>query len=149
MSVPPDLMKLMAGGAGEKTAPGPNPMEAAAPGNAAPPGGPMSVPQPKEGETQAAMVKLAVVFQQLESALPAFGAQTEEGKTIVKVLGQLGKVFGDKRQKADSLIPAEMVQMMQNIPGAGGGSPAAKAIGGIPPQVPGVPPGGGGAPMGA
>lgn len=138
-AMPPELMEIMAGGGGTSTAPGPNPISADAAGNAAPAGGPMTTPQPKEGVTQAAMVNISMVFQLLEQSLAAFGSQSEEGKAILSALKMLTSKFGNDRQKADSLIPAELMMLLQTIPGAGGGSPAAKAMGGIPPQSPAMP----------
>lgn len=140
MSTPPaELMKLMSGGAGEGGAAGPDMMKAQAPGNEPPGGGPMATPGPKEGEVQAAMVNISMVYQLLEQSLPAFGSQSEEGKTIVDTLKKLNGVFGAEKSKADSLIPAELMQLMQNIPGAGGGSPAAKEMGGMPAAQPAMP----------
>ena len=142
MSAPPDeLMKLLAGGGGQNAAPGPNPMSAAAEGggNMPPPGGPMSTPQPKEGVTQAAMVNISMSMQLLEQALPAFGSQSEEGKAILNSLKSLSNKFGKERQNADKLIPAELMQLVQQIPGMGGGSPAAKAMGGMPASQPAMP----------
>ncbi len=135
MSLPPEaLMKLMAGGGGASAAPGPNPGTAAAPGNEPPGGGPMATPAPKEGEAQQAMVNVSMVFQLLEKSLPAFGSQSDEGKAVLNALKTLNGVFGKERPKADELIPAQLQQLMQQIPGAGGGSPVDKAMGGIPPQ---------------
>lgn len=140
MSTPPDqLMKLMAGGGGAGATPGPNPMSAAAPGNEPPGGGPMATPEPKAGVTQAAMVNISMVFQLLEQSLQAFGSQSEEGKTVLDALSKLTKQFGASRQKSDQLIPAELMQLMQSVPGAGGGSPAAQAMGGMPAAQPAMP----------
>jgi hypothetical protein len=130
-------MKLMAGGGGTGAAPGPNPMSAAASSNEAPGAGPMATPGPKEGQAQAAMVNISMVFQLLEQSLPAFGSQSEEGKAILQALSTLTKKFGEQRQKSDQLIPAELMQLMQTIPGAGGGGAAAPKAG--PPASPAMP----------
>lgn len=140
MSIPPEaLMKLMAGGGGTDSAAGPNPMSAAAPSNEAPGGGPMSTPGPKEGEIQKARVNISMVFQLLEQSLPAFGSQSEEGKSVLQALSTLTKKFGKDRQKADQLIPAELMQLVQSVPGMGGGTPAAQAMGGMPATQPAMP----------
>lgn len=137
MSMPPEaLMKLMAGGAGTGEASGPNPAAAAAPGNEPPGGGPMATPEPQEGLKQQAMVNISMVFQMLEQSLPAFGAQSDEGKAVMAALTGLNKVFGADRAKADELIPAQLQQLMQQVPGAGGGTPAAQALGQQPPGQP-------------
>lgn len=140
MSTPPDaLMKLVAGGGGTSAAPGPNPMKAAAPGNEAPGGGPMATPGPKEGEMQKAMVNISMVFQLLEQSLPAFGAQNEKGKAILAAMTTLNRQFGADRAKSDQLIPAELMSLIQSVPGAGGGGPAATAMGAMPPGQPAMP----------
>ena len=137
MSAPPqELMKLIAGGAGQHAAPGADPMSAAAGGNAAPSGGAMTTPQPKEGVTQAAMISVAVALQQLETALPGFGSATPEGKAILGALKTLTAQFGKDREKAAPLMSAELMQLMQSSPAGGGGNPAAKAMGAMPPGQP-------------
>ena len=138
-AVNPELLKLMAGGAGQKAAPGPNPMAAAAPGNSAPAGGPMSTPQPKEGVEQAAKIDVAMAGKLLTKALASTGILSKEGKAINDALKVLIRAFGPELQKAEPLIPAELLQLVQQIPGAGGGSPAAAAMGGIPPSKPAMP----------
>lgn len=135
MSVPPELMDLMGGGSNAASVPPAAPAGA----NTPPAAGPMTTPQPKEGLTQAAMVNVSMVFQLLEQSLPAFGSQSEEGQAILSALKTLTSKFGKERQKADSLIPAELMQLLQSIPGAGGGSPAAKQLGGMSPQTPAMP----------
>lgn len=136
MSVTPEaLTQLLAGGGGVAAQPGPSPATAAAPGNEPPAGGPMMAPAPKEGDTAAAMVKISTVFQLLEQALPAFGAQSDQGKAIVDVLKKLSGSFGEQRAGADQLIPAQLMELMQSVVGAGGGSPAAQAMGGAPAQL--------------
>lgn len=140
MSTPPDaLMKLMAGGGGTAESGGPTPNAAAAPGNEAPGGGPMATPQPKEGEAQKAMVNISMCFQLLEQSLAAFGSTTPEGKAILKALHSLTAQFGKDRPKADSLIPAELMQLIQSVPGMGGGTPASQAMGGVPAAQPAMP----------
>lgn len=137
MSVPPELMKLMAGGGAKPGAP--SGMPPAAAGNAAPAGGPMSTPQPKEGLTQAAMIDISMVAKLLTKSMAAFGELSPEGKAINDALRIIIKAFGADMNKSDSLIPAELMQLVQSIPGAGGGPPGAGAVQGIPPAQPAVP----------
>lgn len=137
MSVPPELMKLMAGGTGG--APGaaaPESLQAPG-GNQAPAGGPMTTPQPKEGLAQAAMVNVSMVLQLLESSLPAFGSATPEGKAILNALKTLTNQFGKARPEADKMIPAELMQLVQGMKGG----PAQQAMAGVPATQPAIPPG--------
>ena len=127
------LTALMSGGGG-----GGNPM-AGAGAQPSPGGGPMTTPQPKEGLAQAAMVNVAMSLKLLEQSISAFGSTSDEGKAILKAMTALTKTFGAEKPKSDSLIPAELMQMMQAIPGAGGGSPAAKAMGAQPAGQPALP----------
>jgi len=147
MSIPPELMKLIAGGGGKSgpgmSTPAANP---AAPGamqpGAAPGGSPMSTPQPAHGEKQSAMVNVGIAMDLLEQTLPALGSESEEGQEILKTLASLSKKFGHSRSKSQELVPAELMQLMQSLPQAGGMSPEAKAMGQQPMQMPGQAPGG-------
>lgn len=137
MSVPPELMKLMAGGAGGASGGG-SPDALQAPGGTqAPAGGPMSTPQPKEGLAQAAMVNVSMVLQLLESSLPAFGSATPEGKAILNALKTLTNQFGKNRPEADKMIPAELMQLVQGMKGGA----AQQSMAAVPPTQPAIPPG--------
>ncbi len=87
------------------------------------------------------MVNISLVFQLLEQSLGMFGSQSDKGGAVLSVLKTLTTAFGKDRQKADSLIPAELMQLVQSIPGMGGGQPAAKAMGAMPGTQPAVPQG--------
>lgn len=137
----PDLMKLISGGAGQgaKT---PNPMAAQSEMNTPPVTAPMATPQPAEGQQQAAMINITMAMDLLEASLAAYGSESEEGQTLLNALSNLSKKFGASKKKAEGLIPAEIMQLMQTLPQAGGGSPEAKAMGAPmapPPPAP-VPP---------
>ena len=128
------LMQLMQG-AGGKSAPPPPPAAAGPAPGGAPVGSPMTTPQPNEGEQQAAMVDISMAFDLLEKSMAAFGTETPQGQALHKALGVMTKEFGEKREKAKPLVPAELMQLMSGLPQAGGGSPemAAAAGGGMPP----------------
>jgi hypothetical protein len=133
MSVPPELMSLIGQGAGKTGAP---PAQA----QPTPPGGvpgaaPISTPQPAQGQKANAMVNVHLAMSLLTQVLPALGAQSEEGRTIMTCLQSLSKKFGQTQDKSAELVPAELMQLMQNLPQAGGMSPVAKAMG----QQPAVP----------
>jgi hypothetical protein len=133
----PDLMKLVAGGGGmgEST---PNPVSAQAEGNVPPVTAPMATPQPMEGQQQSAMINITMAMDLLESSLASFGSESEEGQTILNSLSSLSRKFGASKKKAEGLIPTEIMQLMQNLPQAGGGTPQAKAMAGAgaPPAPP-------------
>lgn len=140
MSVPSEALKsVIAGGAGAVPPRGAvNPLGDAAKANSPPSPGPITTPQPKEGLEQEAMIDISIALDLIEKAIPAFGSETPKGKALMTALKQLGGLFGEDRQKAQPLIPAQIAQLMQKFPGAGGGNPAAKAIGAIPPGMPAV-----------
>src|SRR5580700_7067561 len=109
MPGPQDLIKLIAGGGGQKAAPMPN----AAPPGGPPPGGapvgaPMTSPQQNAGVQKAAMVDISMAMDLLEKSLPPFGSESEEGKSLLSALSGLSKTFGEKRDKAKPLVPAEL-----------------------------------------
>ena len=136
----PDFMKLIAGGSGQGTQ-DPSQMQAANEGNSPPVTSPMATPQPQEGTQQAAMVNITMAMDLLEASLAAFGSESEEGQALLGSLQGLSRKFGASKKKAESLVPAEIMQLMQMLPQAGGGSAQAKAMN-APPPMP-MPPGGG------
>lgn len=141
MSVPPELMSLIAGGAGKRGgppgagAPGAAGMPPPQPGGV-PGGAPMSTPQPAQGDKQSAMVNVSLAMDLLEQTLPALGSESEEGQEILKILASLSKKFGATRAKSQEFAPAELMQLMSSLPQAGGMSPEAKAMGQQPVQMP-------------
>ena len=133
MSVPPELMKLIAGGAGKGGMPSQAPGMPHA-GGAAAGGAPMSTPQPAQGDKQSAMVNVSIAMDLLEQTLPALGSESEEGKTILQCLTGLSKKFGHTRSKSNELVPAELMQLMASLPH--GGAPGGAPPGGMPPGMP-------------
>lgn len=132
--MPPELMNLVAGGAGKTALPSPA-MPGAAPGAApaAPPGStpvsaPMSTPQPKAGDKQNALINVSLAMDLLEQSLPALGSESQEGQVILDVLRKMSGKFGEARNKSKELVPAELMQLMQNLPQASGASPEQKAL---------------------
>ena len=84
---------------------------------------PMSTPEPKLGSKEGAMINIQMALDLLQQSLPAVGSESAEGKEINKVIGSLSKVFGSREAKTRELIPAEIMQMIQSLPQAGGASP--------------------------
>jgi hypothetical protein len=139
-TVDPNLMKLIAGGGGRGGIPA-QPTDAS-PQTGAPPGGsPMSTPQPAQGEKQSAMVNVSIAMDLLEQTLGALGSESEEGQAVLQCLSGLSKKFGHSRAKSQELVPAELMQLFQSLPQAGGGmNPQAKAMGNAPQPQPGAQP---------
>ena len=147
MAVPPDqLMKLMAGQK-DKATPGglPPPGDASTMGmsdGATPPmGAPMSTPEPKMGNREASMINLGMAQDMLEQALPAIGSQTPEGEKIIAAIRAITGVIGPRKAKTGELQQSEILQLLQNLPQAGGMSPQMTEMN-KKPLVPGMPPGG-------
>jgi hypothetical protein len=80
----------------------------------------MAKPQEKEGLKESARVNIHIAMNMLEQALPVFGAESKEGRGILKILSMLSKEFG--KQDASDLVPAEILQMNKSLPQAGGGT---------------------------
>ena len=89
---------------------------------------PMSTPEPKMGSKAAANINIQMAMDMLEQSLPALGSESEEGQQIMKSLASLHKMFGKREAKNRELIPAEILQMIQTLPQAGGASPEQRSI---------------------
>ena len=97
---------------------------------------PMSTPEPKMGSKAAANINIQMALDLLEQSLPAIGSETEEGQQVMKALNSLHKMFGNREAKNRELMPAEIMQMIQTLPQAGGATPEQRSIANAP--VPGV-----------
>jgi len=89
---------------------------------------PMSTPEPKNGQREAALVNVSMAMDLLEQSLPAVGSETPEGQKLISALNSLTAVLGPKKQKAGELQQAEIMQLLQNLPQAGGGAPGARQL---------------------
>lgn len=153
MSVPADkLMELMKGA---RSAGGAMPMPssaipAAAPGSPPPPltdaetppiSAPMSTPEPKMGSREAALINIGMAMDLLEQSIPALGPESEEARKTLDAIRNLTGVLGPRRGQTNELQQAEILQMLQSLPQAGGATPEGKALAQAP--VPGMPPMGG------
>ena len=140
MPTPQEMAMLGgAGGAPKPPMPGGAPGGPPPPAGGAPAGGPMSTPQPQAGKAQAAMVNVEMAIQLLEQSMGAFELASPEKKAVVDAHKTLIGGFGGARGKNSELIPAELMQLLQTIPGIGGGSPAAKSMGALPAGAPAMP----------
>ena len=125
MSVPPDKMMELIKNQQPGGAPAPNiTPEPQANGmsdaSTAPMGTPMSTPEPKMGNKEGAMVNLSMAQDLLEQALPSVGSDSEEGKAILNAINVINKVIGPRKGKTKELQQSEILQMLQNLPQAGG-----------------------------
>jgi len=96
---------------------------------------PMSTPEPKAGNREAAMINVSMALDLIEQSLPAIGSETPEGASLMQALSKLSTVLGPKKQKTGELQRAEILQLLQNLPQAGGGTPLSQAIGQSPPNL--------------
>lgn len=111
-----------------------------------PTGSPMSTPEPKLGNKEGAMVNLSMALDLIEQSLPSLGSETEEGQKAMAALRTLTAIIGPKKQKTKELQSSEILQMLQNLPAAGGATPEGRAMAQAP-AIPNMPPmGGAGAP---
>ena len=113
------------------------------------------------GNREAALINVSMAMDLLEQSLPAIGSESAEGKQILSAIRSMIGVLGVKKASTAELQPAEILQMLQSLPQAGGASPESKAMMSAPaipgmapegpaPVLPMPPPtGGGGLPPGA
>jgi len=149
MSVPSDkLMEMMRGQRGAPAPAGPTPgaepgmdMGSMSDSETPPMAAPMSTPEPKMGNKEGAMINLSMAMDLIEQALPAFGSESPEGMKALQVLRSLSSMLGGKKEKTKELQNAEIMQMLQNLPQAGGATPEGKAMAEAP-AIPGMAPGG-------
>lgn len=137
------LMALMQGAGG--ATPGGVSVGEAPPSSPPPMPSPMSTPEPKAGVKEAALVNVSMAMDLIEQALPAIGSESPEGQKLINAISALTNVLGPKKQKAGELQNAEILQLLQNLPQAGGGTPGSRMIAGAPPNLglmnpPGAPP---------
>ena len=96
---------------------------------------PMSTPEPKAGQKEAAMINISMALDLIEQSLPAIGSESPEGRKLMSALSNLSGVVGAKKPRTDELQSAEIMQLLQNLPQAGGGTPATKMLQGAPPNL--------------
>ena len=132
------MMELIQQGQAPENTDIPSPDAAGAgPDSSTPPmSSPMSTPEPKMGSKAAANINIQMAMDLLEQSLPALGSESEEGQQIMKSLASLHKMFGKREAKNRELMPAEILQMIQTLPQAGGASPEQRSIAQAP--VPGM-----------
>lgn len=92
---------------------------------------PMMTPQAPEGLREAAKIDVMLATKVLERALPAFGFDTKEGSAILNALRSFSKVFGKSQSESQDLMPAEIQNLLSQMPQGAGGAPS-----GAPPPMP-------------
>jgi hypothetical protein len=105
----------------------------------------MSTPEPKLGNKEGAMVNISMAMDLIEQALPSLGSESDEGQKALAAIRALTGLLGPKKQKTGELQQSEIIQMLQNLPKAGGATPEGRAMSQAP-VVPNLPPMPGAAP---
>ena len=149
--MPPDQLMSMLKSQKDKATPGGMPPPADTGGgisdpSSAPMASPMSTPEPKMGNREASLLNISMAMDLLEQALPALGSESEEGQKVLNGIRTLTTILGAKKAKTNSLQPTEIMQMLQQLPQAGGATPEGKAMQKAP-MIPGMSPGGAPPPM--
>jgi len=147
VSVPNDKIMSLIGKQGPTPDAGPSPSDAQvgmSDPSSAPLAAPMATPEPKMGNKEGAMVNLSMAMDLIEQSLPSLGSETEEGQKAMAALRTLTGILGPKKQKTKELQSSEILQMLQNLPQAGGATPEGRAMSQAP-SIPNMPPMGGAA----
>lgn len=118
----------------EQTQPTPPPNEQAS--QTAPMPSPMSTPEPQAGNMEQARLNVMMALDMLQNALQTFGMQSEEGMALQDVVGKITSKFGSREADTRKLMPAEIMNLIQTLPQAGGATPEARAVAAAP--VPGT-----------
>jgi hypothetical protein len=124
MSVPANIMQQRMKQSGMPiTAPGGESQgpSSADPRTMPPAAAPFSTPQEKRGLKATAMANVHIALTLLEQAIPDLGSESDEGAAVVKAVHGLARLAG-KRDNSD-LVPAEIMQMVKQLPQMGGGTP--------------------------
>jgi len=94
----------------------------------APMASPMSTPEPKAGEQEKARLNIMLALDMLQQSIGMFPEKSKEAKTLEDVVRSITMSFGEREADTRQLIPAEILQMIQTLPQAGGASPAQREM---------------------
>ena len=97
---------------------------------------PMSTPEPQAGMQEQARLNVMMALDMLQNALQTFGVASEEGQALQDVVGKITSKFGSRESETRQLMPAEIMNLIQTLPQAGGATPEARAVAAAP--VPGT-----------
>jgi len=130
MAIDPKLMELMknptAGGGAGQSIPQVPPSAGAAGSSVPPVGAPLSTPETPSGEKESAKVGVQIAIDMLTQSAQALGMDSAEGKTVLQCISTLSRQFGKRQSDTRELMPAEIMNLIQTLPGAGGASPEQK-----------------------
>jgi hypothetical protein len=85
------------------------------------------------------MITLGMAADLLEQSLPALGSESPEGQKVLNAIRIVSAILGPRKPKTNELQQSEILQLLQSLPQAGGGTPEGKAMAAAP-QVPGMAP---------
>lgn len=94
----------------------------------------MLTPQKASGKQASGKVKVQIAIHALQLAMLDMGASSPEGTAILEAITKLVKKFGKSEDQSKQLMPAEIMQIMQQPKPPGMGAGAAK------PPMPAAPP---------
>ena len=89
---------------------------------------PFATPQEKRGLKATALAHVHLATTLLEQALPDLGHETAEGQVVYKAIESLMKLTGQKGHDNSDLVPAEVMQMVKQLPQMGGGTPVQQEL---------------------
>jgi hypothetical protein len=70
-----------------------------------------------------ARLNVMMALDMLQQAMTAFGSDSDEGKVIADIVAKITTKFGERESETRQLIPAEIMQLIQTLPQAGGATP--------------------------
>lgn len=89
---------------------------------------PMTTPEPQAGNMEQARLNVMMALDMLQNALMTFGMQSEEGMALQDVVSKITTKFGERESDTRQLMPAEIMNLIQTLPQAGGATPEARAV---------------------
>jgi hypothetical protein len=119
-----DMMDMLKAGQATPEADMPTPPPSEQGATTAPMASPMSTPEPQSGDQEQARLNIMMALDMLQQALGIFTEDTEEGKTLATVVADLTRRFGERESETRQLVPAEIMNMIENLPQAGGSTPS-------------------------
>ena len=120
---PKELMKMIEASQPGAGADQPTPPSSEQGADTSPMASPMSTPEPKKGDQEQARLNIMMALDMLQQALGIFGMDSQEGKTMERVIIDITRRFGERESSTRELMPTEILNLIQNLPQAGGATP--------------------------